>query len=194
MKTRTAAAVICLFLINTSSALTDSFRFVFHSQGFITPRQNVYYHVFQFTNPESTVFLLGPMKRWNIDNSVVRGLIWFKADTDGNRWSGIGFWPTIPLAERVSVTLDSRYLIGLGNTSDQLQLIPWLDYALDKRNTFRLQASLTENLGDGIAQRWYLGPYWIYELTDNMQFRLGYQRGLEGRPERRLVLALNFNL
>lgn len=176
------------------SGVSADTRFVFHSQGFLTPRQNVYYHFFQFTDPSDTIGLLGPLRQWDIQEGNIKGLIWFKADDDGDAWTGVGFWPSISLTDRLSFDLDSRYLLGWGDTPDQIQLVPWIQYRLNDRNSIRLQAALTEIQGDGESQSWFLGPFWIYDIGGGRQFRLGYQEGLEGEPEPRVVVEYNFNL
>jgi hypothetical protein len=193
LKALTLMMGLCLVLPLTMTSACADTRLVFHSQGFLTQRQQVYYHFFQFANPTATVALLGPMWQREAERSVIRGLIWFKADDDGDVWTGLGFWPSLDLTDRLGFSLDSRYLFGWRDTRNQLQVIPWLQYALDERNALRLQASRTEDIGDGVSQPWFLGPFWIRDLGRGREFRLGYQGELGG-SESQLVIGYNFNL
>lgn len=187
-----AASAILILGMAGPRAAGDT-RLVLSSLGHLTPRRNVYYQFFQFTNPAETVVMLGPMLRWESPVGLIRGLMWFEADSEGDAWTGPGIWPSFAVTERVRLDTEARYLLGWGDASDRLQLILRLQYRLDELNSVRLQASLNSPIPEPEEDRWFVGPMWLRDLGGGMQFRLFWQQEVDG-PESRITITYGFNL
>ncbi len=181
------ALALALLALSTTLAGASNTRYALEIEGYAT--RNIYFRAFHFTNPDVNLGQVAYTEKWGMANGNVKGLLWLRADDQGDSWWGPELWPHWKATDKWSFDLEARYLWAISDdTFDHFTLYPSATYKLDQRNSVGIFSSHVELIGNGKTEPWYAGPFYSYTLKSGDSIELLWIKGFEGTNQRQLYL------